>query len=1278
MGYIKDTGTSNRRIVKKKPQAKKAPRPATIPTLPGSKPGKLTKELQRQDSHKRYVEQLRANPVTRDMLPVIRPTPKKKKQGFFENVADTASNLVHAVSKATEGVGSRPDIKEYQVKGSRTKMVNGHKFYWSNDRDGWVTFDKNGKARGMTIGEANPDRLKKQAAFAAPVIKVMEQTTRPLHATAGAIDYAVRGKNPLTGAVRGITHKEKIGFGKVLKDVGAPKIVQKVGGGVLDVAGDPTTYATLGTGAVAKKGIEKATEGVAKKATKAGMSEAGKEAVVKAAAKRAAKKAPEGKGLTVSFAGHEVPGVRRATGAAARGVKKAGERVPVAGRVDAGVRRVVGEVRPSLRQAGVDEAQHVAGRQANRRARATVNKKARDAQSEAVDIRKRIPPDKLAYVIAQIERGPRAVRKIKDPELRKAAQDYQANLRGQHRQRLQSGVAQGHIGGTKRITVPKVTADTAASRKAADAAVAARAKLERSHRSQVEKAGMARGRAELLAEREARKRGGAPGAQTTPKRTLAKLERERGKLTAMEEGGALTRARRAAKEAQEAHEATVKLARVQRSARVRAEKAKQAAAGEAKGYVPHAREDILKAGQGAHSRPQSGSGIQGSTRRREVRTPIDVQNAARPEGRRMSTDLPLVHENYTRQTGKGVARANLVTELAAAGRTVKVTTRNVMTKNGKLKIQRNVLASPLKLKEGEGLYFVGTKGGRYDLHEVERAAIETAQEKGRLPGKGGKYVVLNKQVVDRARTTGGSVVSEHTLVRGFDRATRGFKRVATATPGFHVRNFIGDTQLAYFAQPGHRLPVTMAQATKGVKAASKAETKHGLGKPLTSDATIKVGGRRVPMDDFLREAEKEGVIRSGYIGRELEDLVGGAEAAGVKAKGAIRRGGRRIADRTKRWMQNREDLQRLATYKHFRDQGMKPGDAADKALEAHIDYGDLTKFEKTVMRRAAPFYTFTARALPFQAKTLVTRPGKIANIEKIREAAGSSLGLADYGNSGFSEYKQRQIPIPVKINGKVYGLSAGLPLNLLNELPAGTNPQKYLEELFHFGGSLANPVFKNPVEYFNNYSFFFRDQIERDSAPTVAAPSWVALLPENAKKAMGVVPDFVDKQTGKKTWGWNGRADYLVKQFPGMFNIGQQLATEGSDRQGKGLVGKAISALTGIKSDPWDPESTQIGVLYTKSNEIAKKLAGLRQRGFSAKNPNAEYRKLLLDQKILDAQINGLSVKRGDKVPLKRKPGRKAAAPKSLYDSGQSSGDSLYDSLEGANQDSLYDALSSG
>lgn len=905
----------------------------------------------------------------------------------------------------------------------------------------------------------------------APVVDVLNQTARPFHAIAG---LATAGTH---GFTEGLLHNKPYSFGKVFKKAGLPAGVAGVLGFGVDVVADPTTYASFGATTLAKDAAEKAATRVAAKALKAGMSEDGARTVALAAAKRAAEKAAPGKGLTVKFADHAVPGVTSVTGAAGRVVKKAAAKAPQrAKNIAGGVKNVAGDVRPQLARAGEDQAAHAAVRRVGRQARSEARTGTGEAERRAVAARKVIPKDQYANVVDAIETG----RINTLPEnLRGPARDLRDTFRHQKRVRRQAGVSEGDI--------------TRASTK--------------------------------------------PGAAVN--------------------------------------------------------------------YFPHALDDVLQSGGGVSSVPLKKVKLASSKVRSDVR-PIKAQNAEREAAGQagFSTNLPQVTGEYMAGTARTVAQKNLAGRLADLGRPVK--------------------SAEEVLGEGEKVFH---------YHNGELNPVDKIPS---LPGKG-RYVILNQRTVEREFTNIAPQARRTAIGAIFDRGTAGFKRIATMTPGFHARNLVGDTQMAYLAQPGHKLPGNVAQAGKAVKRLSAVEhaQESSLGKVVRSTKTIKVAGAARNIDDFLNEAQRQGVIRSGYIGRELREQgkgVGRVSKVGGKA--------RQVGRRVNRWMQNREDLMRLATYKHGLDKGLTPEQAGELSLGVHIDYGDLTNFERSVARRAAPFYTFSARALPIHAKALIQRPGKFANIEKFREEASTATGvnLTD-AEKKLKTYQARQAPLILKIaglnGGKPIVLSDSLPLNLLNEVPTNANVGNYVSELSQWMASLANPILKDPVELYSNRSFFFRSDIENKDSPLVPAPAWVSAVykyDRGLADKLGIVADYVDKRTGKKTWGWRGKSDYLFKSVPGAINFGQQLMTVGN-RRGQTTGEKVAGFVAGVKAEPLDPVGAAMEALFQTHDSLEKAANSYTRRAKTPENLRAAA-KLRVQQHQIERQIYQLSLKRGDKVPL--------------------------------------------
>jgi hypothetical protein len=262
-----------------------------------------------------------------------------------------------------------------------------------------------------------------------------------------------------------------------------------------------------------------------------------------------------------------------------------------------------------------------------------------------------------------------------------------------------------------------------------------------------------------------------------------------------------------------------------------------------------------------------------------------------------------------------------------------------------------------------------------------------------------------------------------------------------------------------------------------------------------------------------------------------------------------------------------------------------------------------------------PFYTFSARSLPFHAKTLIQRPGKVANFQKLREETQKAVGSPADAELGASPYTQRQLPIIVKHGGK-FNVQWSDPLNIINELPTTLNPVEYGKELGNYGMGLVTPIIKDPVEYINNYSFFFRAQIEPDNSPLTQAPAYVKGLPAELRHSLRI------QQSKTGEWMWPKKMDYLSKAVPGILQQAQGLSTKSASAS-KGA--KAAALATGIRATKYDPKTVAINNLYATDNEILKRMAELRKLGYNADTPNKEYTELLAKEKAVSHEINRVS-----------------------------------------------------
>lgn len=1236
--------------------------------------------------------------------PVVRPSTPDQQDRDRERVArgrspDQADRERSPEQKKRDAAGVKKSIRTAQQNATVIKKGEKHK-----PLSGPVSYLPHVEERRRKVQQQRTERL-------APVLNVLDQTTRPLHGVAANAKLNVKHikehglkprplylqapvKESTKASAKGLKNEDKSTFSDVLKEAGVKnKLARGVGGFALDVVADPTTFVTGGTSSAAAhaatSAARKAEQGAlrsapaqvagnkaAQQAAKHGATpkqakKAGK-AAARTHARRAGKKAgqaaaagkPANTGLAVRFAGHDIPGVTRATSAAKRGpravARKTGaENTRVGKAVDRAQQRVrdvsrnaASDFNPAIAPAGVDRDLYQAGRRSARTGRAGAQRGTYRAGQRAIAFRDAIGKENYSKVIDAIETGtisslPKA--------LRGPARELERDFARMLKQERRAGLKVGDITQSgRKAEFPTGSTDTGASSKALSKARRAEARAQRDVESARSAADIHQGRAEVLsrnvadragekaAERGRSKRkvktrevvtgyrvndpkGGArvfetfeeakayqkrawPNGDTNARHAILEVKGEiavnppkyagggygvQQASTAAKDAAQRLRNATAAREAAEkAHEGTKLTAAEYRAAQKLQDKLDAAPPG----YVKHLRlkDNVRKGAPSVGSKkvaPSFGKGRMEGT--------IAEKNLAEPGA--YSENIADIYLNRAAESAVARSKAKLNQAMVNAGR----------------KPDR---ATPIKhqLDDNETLYKVDGA----DLVKVDPKSAEART----LP-KGGRYVILNEKLISRTRGTVASAAERSSAGVFFDRAQGVWKLTATqVNPGYHVRNFAGEMQNAYLAEN----PITL-----GRNAVQAARALRQLGRNEDALRVLGAKPKKGKYSDFIDTAESVGAVRAGQLGREVGQMLGGQSAKNSRLKARSHKLFRKPA----RALKNAEDVFRLATYKGGIDRGLSPEMAMERASRNHFDYGDLTPLERKVLRRAAPFWTFSARNIPLQARTLLTRPGKFANYQKIREELQNAFGVPDGWEQDLAESEQRSAPFPVKINGKTYNIGlgpSGLPLTDLNEFPSMGDPVKQADEWMARAMSMLTPAAKTPVELWSNFSFFFREPIEREGGPLVAAPSWVSAIPEKYRKQLGITKDFRDPRTGKSGWGAPAKLVYAVGVLPGPIAFGNRFATE-SSRPGQSKAAKTVQYL-GPRVRQNDPVTVRINRLYDEKAKVTKRKNALGQQNLpgttteiSAKTATPEFRKLQLREKQLSQDILRLRLKRGDK-----------------------------------------------
>lgn len=348
-------------------------------------------------------------------------------------------------------------------------------------------------------------------------------------------------------------------------------------------------------------------------------------------------------------------------------------------------------------------------------------------------------------------------------------------------------------------------------------------------------------------------------------------------------------------------------------------------------------------------------------------------------------------------------------------------------------------------------------------------------------------------------------------------------------PSHHVRNLIGDTYFNWMAGVndigvyGTSMKVMQAQKKRyqGLEGIDALTTPEALKKALATGGTTAgtsiqrakgknvaltmKNGEKITNDMVYISAFQQGILPTTRV---LEDIPDDAATFMERFKPLGGRG-QKVAHHIS---EGRDHYIRLA---HYIDQLKKSNksfekasvDAAAQVRKWHPDGMDLTAFERNVMRRMFPFYSWTRKAIPLIIESMVATPGKVMAIPKAQYLAQNLMGIQTGPMS--DPFPVDQI-FPDWIREKGVGPIAG-PDSMLTDILGG-----------EAGYSVVNP-----------------------GTPTTDI---IAQLNHPGKMGVGMLTPAaripyelatgVEAQTGAPIEGVTD-TDYMVKQVPGLSHAGR-------------------------------------------------------------------------------------------------------------------------------------------
>lgn len=251
------------------------------------------------------------------------------------------------------------------------------------------------------------------------------------------------------------------------------------------------------------------------------------------------------------------------------------------------------------------------------------------------------------------------------------------------------------------------------------------------------------------------------------------------------------------------------------------------------------------------------------------------------------------------------------------------------------------------------------------------------------------------------------------LMKLFDNVTSLWKTGVTIySPAHHIRNVIGDTYFNWMDGVNSVKPYLIAQRALsnergryGKLAELDSLTNKGSlrARPVQDPKNVALttrGGIPITYETLYAAAYQKGLLQSAHAIEDISDnIIDLKNLSNPVAKRILNPAGGRVSDAVRGFTEYRDHFVKLA---HFADLLKKSkstnfetavGEAARRVRKWHPDGLDLTNFERNVMRRGIPFYSWTRKAIPLVVETAVMRPGKTLLYPRFMEMIQNAQGV---------------------------------------------------------------------------------------------------------------------------------------------------------------------------------------------------------------------------------------------------------------------------------------------
>lgn len=212
------------------------------------------------------------------------------------------------------------------------------------------------------------------------------------------------------------------------------------------------------------------------------------------------------------------------------------------------------------------------------------------------------------------------------------------------------------------------------------------------------------------------------------------------------------------------------------------------------------------------------------------------------------------------------------------------------------------------------------------------------------------------------------------FVAGMRKVNNHFKKWALFSPGFVARNMQNNLiQTSIF---GNHNPLTWERAFRLRSALAKAKSLSDL-----RNITVKIGGKSVDGEAYVRSAIKRGVIGRGQIPVETGAELGEHRLNPFRMMRGVNTFG--------------EELSRMSFDLYLQGKGLTPLQAARKVDDVLFRYSPRfqSKAFQRIRRYHMPFINWTTQIIPLLGKSILERPGSFGRLTEVSRRANQAQGF---------------------------------------------------------------------------------------------------------------------------------------------------------------------------------------------------------------------------------------------------------------------------------------------